>query len=122
MAKLVFCEDEAHIQKLFRIALRNSGHEIFLAADGVEGWALIEREQPDIVFTDISMPNCDGFQLVEELRRHAAFARVPVVFITAFDQHAERFEGYRLGAVDYLTKPFSPADLLEKIALLLQPQ
>ena len=120
MAKLVFCEDEAHIQKLIRVMLRNTNHEIFIASDGVEGMALIERERPDIVFTDVAMPNCGGFQMVEQLQKHPTLAQTPVVFVTAFGQYPERMEGYRLGAIDYLVKPFSPADLRSKIELLLQ--
>jgi DNA-binding response OmpR family regulator len=116
----VFCEDEAHIQRLIRVTLRHSGHDIFMAADGDEGWETILREQPDLIFTDVSMPHCDGFQLTEKLRHEAAFTQVPVVFLTAFGDQPERQEGYRLGAVDYLIKPFSPAALREKIASLVQ--
>jgi two-component system, OmpR family, response regulator ResD len=120
MAKIVFCEDEAYIQKLIRVTLRHSGHDLFMAADGEEGWVIIQREHPDMVFTDISMPHCDGYRLVEKIRQHDAFAQLPVVFLTAFGEQPERLEGFRLGAIEYLTKPFSPKTLRDKIALLAQ--
>ncbi len=122
MAKIVFCEDEASIQKLIRVMLRDSGHTIFMAADGEEGWSMIQQEHPDIVITDISMPHCDGYQLAEKIRGHETFAHLPVVFLTAFGGAPERLAGYELGAVEYLTKPFSPSALREKIESLIQAE
>jgi two-component system response regulator MtrA len=115
MAKIIFCEDEARIQKLIRVIMRSTDHEVFVAADGVEGLTLIERERPDIVFTDISMPDCDGFQLAEAMQANPALANIPLIFVTAFAQQPEREEGFRHGAVGYLIKPFSPTELREMI-------
>jgi CheY-like chemotaxis protein len=115
MAKIVFCEDEARIQKLIRVMLRSTGHEVFIASDGVEGLAIIKRERPDIVFTDISMPECDGFQLADELHKDTELANIPIIFVTAFTQRPAREEGFRHGAVGYLTKPFGAIELREKI-------
>lgn len=115
MAKIVFCEDEARIQKLIKVMLRATTHEVFVAADGVEGLALIERERPDIVFTDISMPDCNGFQLADAMQANPALATIPIIFVTAFAQQPEREEGFQHRAVGYLTKPFSPAELRDQI-------
>ncbi|HLX41382.1 MAG TPA: response regulator [Ktedonobacteraceae bacterium] len=120
MAKIVFCEDEVRIQKLIRAMLRSTSHEVFMALDGVEGLALIERENPDLIFTDISMPNCDGFQLAEAVKAQPLLAQIPLIFVTAFAQRTEIEEGYRRGAVSYLIKPFSPADLRTKIEAFIQ--
>ncbi|TMC23213.1 MAG: response regulator [Chloroflexi bacterium] len=68
MAKLLFCEDEELIQKLIHYALRKTGHELHFASDGNEGLALIENLRPDLIFTDISMPGCDGFQFADAVR------------------------------------------------------
>lgn len=115
MAKIVFCEDEEKIKKLIRITLRVTEHEIYIASDGVEGLELIEQTKPDLIFADISMPRCDGLQLVDTLKSRPHLAQIPVVFMTAFAQRTEIEEGYRRGAISYLVKPFSPADLREKI-------
>ena len=115
MAKIVFCEDEVRIQKLIRTMLRSTLHEVYIASDGIEGLAVIERERPDLIFTDISMPNCDGFQLADAVNVQPHLAQIPIIFITAFAQRAEIEEGYQHGAASYLIKPFSPADLRTKI-------
>ncbi len=115
MAKIVFCEDEVRIQKLIRTMLRSTTHEIYIASDGIEGLSLIECERPDLIFTDVSMPRCDGFQLSDAIKERPHLAQIPIIFVTAFAQRAEMEEGFRHGATSYLTKPFSPSDLRTKI-------
>ena|SRR2546425_5134908 len=119
MAKILFCEDEEKLQKLIRVMLRSSTHEVFIASDGIEGLELIERERPDIIFADISMPHCDGLQMADAIKARPHLADIPLVFVTAFAQRAEVEEGYRHGAVGYLIKPFSPAELRAKIEIFL---
>ena len=115
MAKIIFCEDEVRIQKLIRAVLRTTTHQITIVSDGGEGLELIERERPDVIFTDISMPNYDGFQLAQTIKARADLAHIPIVFVTAFAQQAEIEEAYRCGATGYLVKPFSPTELRAKI-------
>ncbi len=117
MSKIVFCEDEVRIQKVFRIMLRSTEHELYLASDGLEGLEVIERVRPDLIFTDISMPICDGYQLADAVKAQRHLAHIPIIFISAFAQRAEMEEGYRHGGVSYIVKPFSAADLYEKIEL-----
>ena len=66
MARLVFCEDDPTIQRVIQVALRATGHEVHLAADGAAGLALIERVRPDLIFTDLSMPEMDGYRLIPQ--------------------------------------------------------
>ena len=115
MAKIVFCEDEINIQKLVRVMLRSSNHELYIASDGVEGLKMIERVHPDLIFTDISMPGRDGYQLADELKARPKLSHIPIVFISAFAQRSMMNESYRHGAASYLTKPFSAVDLFDKI-------
>lgn len=115
MAKLVFCEDDPRIQKLIRVALRSTPHRLLIAGDGVEGLELIEREQPDVVFTDISMPGLDGLQLVDELKARPLLEHIPVVIVTASVQRYQMEEAYRHRIADYLRKPFRVNDLRAKI-------
>ena len=122
MASIVFCEDDPTIRRLIQVALRSLPHDVHLAADGREGLALIERERPNLVFTDVSMPELDGFQLLAALKAHPQLAEIPVIFVTASAQRVEIEEGRRHGAADYLTKPFSPVDLRAKIEQLLDSE
>jgi CheY-like chemotaxis protein len=121
MAKIVFCEDEELLQKLIRRICRSTAHEIYIASDGLEGLALIEQEHPDLIFTDISMPYCDGFQLADTVKAHPHLASIPIIFITGFAQKYDMEEGARHGAAGYLIKPFTIADLRETIAAALVP-
>ena len=117
MAKIVFCEDEIMIQKLLRVILRSANHELYIASDGAEGLELIERVRPDLIFTDIAMPVCNGYELADAVKAQPHLAHIPIIFVSARAQSSELKEGYRHGAVSYIVKPFSAADLHEKIAL-----
>lgn len=119
MAKIVFCEDEAFLQTLIRLIMRSTKHEIYIASDGIEGFALIERERPDLILTDISMPGLDGFQLADAIKAHSNLAAIPIIFMTAFAQRVDVEEGTIHGAMRYLLKPFSAADLRDVIEEVL---
>src|SRR5579859_3184907 len=116
MAKIVFCEDEKLLQKLFRVLLRSTEHEVYVASDGLEGLAIIEREHPDLILTDISMPRCDGFQLADAVKAHPSLAAIPIIFVTGFAQKHDMEEAARHGPIGYLIKPFAAADLRTAIA------
>jgi CheY-like chemotaxis protein len=121
MAKIVFCEDEVFLQKLIHLVLRSTDHKVYIASDGIEGLALIERERPDLILTDISMPGWDGFQLADAIRARPHLASIPIIFVTAFAQRVDVEEGALHGARGYLLKPFSAADLLTTIESALVP-
>lgn len=106
------------IQKLIRAALRSEPHELHLASSGDVGLALIRRELPDVIFTDVSMPGMDGYQLAGHLKADPRTAHIPIVFMTASVQRGERGEAARNGAVEVLLKPFSMADLRARLTAL----
>jgi len=116
VSKVVFCEDDPMIQKLIRAALRTEAHEVHLASSGDEGLELIRRELPDMVFTDVSMPGMDGFQLAGELRADPRTAHIPIVFMTASVQHEVREAARKHGAAEVLMKPFTMSDLRARLA------
>jgi CheY-like chemotaxis protein len=118
MAKIVFCDDSTLIQKMIQMALRSTEHEVYIASDGAEGLALIERERPALVFTDVSMPELDGFQLAEALKARPALAHIPVVFVTAAEE-AQVEQARARGAADFLIKPFNAVELRAKVDALL---
>lgn len=120
MAKIVFCEDEGFLQKLIHHIMRSTKHEIYIASNGLEGLALIERTHPDLILTDISMPDCDGFQLADAVKARPHLAAIPIIFVTAFAQRVDVEEGALHGAIGYLLKPFSAADLRATIEAALE--
>jgi CheY-like chemotaxis protein len=119
MATIVFCEDDPMIQKLVRAALRDSGHELHLANDGEEGLALIRRLRPDLVFSDVSMPKLDGYQLGDALRSSPDTAGIPLVFVTASVQRSQVEEAKQHGGRGVLPKPFTMAELRKRVTELL---
>ncbi len=121
MAKLIFCEDDALVQKMIRVMLRDTGHQISFASDGLAGLALIERERPDVVFSDVWMPGMNGLELCAALRARPALAHIPIVLITASVQREELANGFRHGATAIIKKPFSPAELRAVVARHTSP-
>jgi CheY-like chemotaxis protein len=119
MARIVFCEDDEMIQKLVRAALRDSGHELHLAADGEEGLALIRKVKPDVVFSDVSMPKLDGYQLGDALKASPDTAGIPLVFVTASVQRSQIAEAALHGGSGVLPKPFTMTELRRRVAELL---
>jgi adenylate cyclase len=119
VAKIVFCEDDPMIQKLIRAAMRGSGHEVHLAVDGEEGLALVRSVRPDLIFSDVSMPKLDGYQLGDALKASPDTAGIPLVFVTASVQRAQVAEAERHGGAGVLPKPFTMAELRRRVADLL---
>ena len=119
MGRLAWVEDDPQIRKLVQAALRASPHEVHFATNGREGLELVERVRPDIVFTDVSMPEMDGLKMVDAIRANPELAKTRIVFVTASMQR-EQVERYTArGAAAYIAKPFSPAELRAHIARLL---
>jgi len=116
---LVFCEDDLIIQKLIRLAMRALPHVVHIVDDGEDGLALIERERPAAVFTDMSMPRMDGLQLLDILQLREDLRSIPVVLMTASVQRAEIEDALHRGAADVLVKPFGPTELRAKVEEVL---
>ena len=98
--------------KGIRDVLEIGGYEVIPAVDGMQALARMERHQPDLIVADIMMPRMDGYELLSAVRANPKWLRIPFIFLTAKDQRIDVRFGKRLGAEDYLTKPFEPADLL----------
>jgi len=119
VGKVVFCEDDPMIQQLVRAAFRTSAHEVFIASDGIEALAIIERERPQVIFSDISMPGLDGLQLADRLQAVPETRDIPIVFMTAAVQRAQIDEAFQHHAAGVITKPFTMADLRARVAEFL---
>ena len=121
MGKVVFCEDDPMIQQLLRAAFKTSRHEVFIASDGLEGLEIIERERPQVVFSDVSMPRLDGLQLADRLHAGPGTAGIPIVFMTASVQRAQIDEAFQHHAAGVIIKPFTMAELRTRVAEFLDP-
>jgi DNA-binding response OmpR family regulator len=115
---VVVVEDDHHIAELVDLYLRNAGYRVLQAADAERGLALIQQERPALVLLDIGLPGpLDGLQACRELRKTND---VPVVIITARGDEVDRVLGLELGADDYVTKPFSPRELVARVRAVLR--
>ncbi len=118
MAKVLLVDDDRALLDALSLALENERHEIVTATDGIEGLAAAEREKPDVIVSDITMPGLDGFALCKRLRDRKI--DVPIVLLTSRDSEIDEALGLELGADDYVTKPFHTRILLARISALLR--
>ncbi|MGE8204546.1 response regulator transcription factor [Heyndrickxia sp. NPDC080065] len=117
MIHILVADDDAHIRELLVHTLQAEGYAVFEAADGKEASILLTKQQIHLAVVDVMMPNMDGWQLCEEIRKYYDF---PVILLTAKDQLADKERGFSVGTDDYLTKPFEPKELLFRIKALLR--
>src|SRR6476646_5911867 len=120
MARVLIAEDSLVVRSLLRRQLEDSGHVIIEAADGEEALALSRDEKPDVVLLDVEMPKLDGYEVLRAMQGDPELVEIPVVFLTARATTEDVVEGLRLGAHDYLRKPFEPAELLARVSAALR--
>lgn len=120
MSRILIIEDEVDIAELVALHLRREGHEPVLRHDGIEGLECAKSGVHDLILLDLMLPGMDGVRLFKELRRLPATRNTPVIMLTARAQAADRVAGLELGANDYLTKPFSPKELMLRVRNLLK--
>ncbi len=119
--KALVVDDEEHITELLKMGLSMSGFEVERAATGRGALDAIEKNRPDIVVLDVMLPDLSGFDVIKRLRQtEGAGARIPIIFLTARDTTADKIEGLRLGSDDYMTKPFSIEELIERVKAVLR--
>jgi two-component system, OmpR family, response regulator len=117
MINILVADDDTHIRELLKHYLQAEGFVVFEAADGEEASDCIIKRLIHLAVVDVMMPNKDGFQLCEEIRKYYDF---PVILLTAKDQLSDKEKGFSVGTDDYLTKPFEPKELLFRIKALLR--
>ncbi len=114
-------DDEEHITELIAMALGYNGFEVQRAASGRAALDAIAVRRPDLVLLDVMLPDLDGFEVARRLRQaEGAGTRVPIIFLTARDATVDKVEGLRLGSDDYVTKPFSIEELIERVKAVLR--
>ncbi|MFN2607658.1 MAG: response regulator transcription factor [Acidimicrobiales bacterium] len=118
--RVLVVDDDPVILELLRINFEIEGFDVVSAADGQEGLERATADQPDVVLSDIMMPRLDGLQLLARLKADPATAGLPVVLLSAKAQTAEVERGLALGADDYVTKPFDPLELLDRVTAAIE--
>lgn len=115
--KILIVDDDPRLRDLVRIALERAGFAVLTAADGRTALIHTNREAPDLIVLDIGLPEMDGFEVCRRIR---GGSEVPILFLTARDDEVDRILGLELGADDYVTKPFSPRELVARVRAILK--
>ncbi len=115
--KILIVDDEPQIVEICRDYLKAAGYETVAASNGLQGVSLSRREKPDLIVLDLMLPEMDGLDVCREIRRES---NVPIIMLTARVDETDKLIGLELGADDYITKPFSPRELVARIRVVLR--
>lgn len=119
MKRVLIADDERSLRLLVRATLESSEIEVVEAEDGEEALRLVQSQRLDLVLLDVQMPDLSGFDVCQQIKSDPGMARLPVIMLTAQSHAAARERGIQAGADEYLTKPFSPLQLLTLVESLL---
>ncbi len=119
MAHILIAEDERDIRELINFTLSFAGHTVTMAANGEEAVHLAQQVKPMLIMMDIRMPKMTGYEACAAMKQIESIKDIPVVFLTAKGQDEEVNTGYQVGALDYVLKPFSPDELVRRVAEIL---
>jgi two-component system, OmpR family, phosphate regulon response regulator PhoB len=119
-AHILIVEDEAALVELLRYNLEKEGYRVTVAVDGEEGLSAIEDSKPDLVILDWMLPLVSGLELCRQVRRKRATRTLPIIMLTARSEETDRIRGLEIGADDYITKPFSPSELMARVRAVLR--
>ena len=120
MKRILIIEDDRDIVELVRYNLANEGFSVSAASEGSAGLAAVKKSPPDLLVLDLMLPKLSGLEICKEIRRDAALNRLPILMLTARGDEADRVVGLEIGADDYVTKPFSPRELVARVKALLR--
>lgn len=119
MAKILIIEDEKDIRQLITFTLQYAGYQVVAGKDGEEALELVRKEKPDLVLMDVRMPKMDGYAACRIIKADKDTKHIPVAFLSAKGQDAEIEKGFEVGASDYLLKPFTPTELIDRVKSML---
>ena len=117
--KIVLAEDEPQIARLIEFKLKKEGYQVTWKENGKEALEAIKAEEPDLVILDVMMPVMDGYEVLRRLKEDENLKSIPVIMLTARAQEKDVVKGIDMGAEDYITKPFHPAELLARVKRIL---
>lgn len=117
MITILIIDDELNLLNLVEAYLKAENYTVYVSQDGVQGLAMFRRHHPDLVILDVMLPSMDGFEILQHIRRES---EVYVLMLTAKSEETDRVVGLTIGADDYLTKPFSPRELVARVKAILR--
>src|ERR1700687_1497807 len=118
--RVLIVEDDKDIVELVRYNLEKEGYQVAAASDGLAALAHVKKSAPDLVILDLMLPKLSGLEVCREVRRDVNLNRLPILMLTARGEEADRVVGLEIGADDYVTKPFSPRELVARVKALLR--
>ena len=117
--RILVVDDEADLTELISFNLREAGYDVEVACDGVKALTAARQTRPNLILLDLMLPELDGFAVCEILKRDPKTASIPVIMVTAWTSELSRIIGLSSGAVDYITKPFSPREMVNRVNQVL---
>jgi DNA-binding response OmpR family regulator len=117
--RILIVDDDAFIRRPLEFILREEGFAPVTAVNGEDGLAKLEGELPDLIVLDVMMPGMDGFTVCRRVRTDPRFASIPVILLTAKGQESDRERGFAAGATEFMSKPYSPSELLRRVREIL---
>ncbi|MBI4364783.1 MAG: response regulator [Candidatus Latescibacteria bacterium] len=117
--KILVVDDEIYIVHILDFSLGMEGYEVVTALDGEQALEKVKTEKPDLIVLDIMMPKLDGYEVCKSIKSNSATQNIPVILLSAKGRNVDQKMGFDVGADDYITKPFSPRKLVERINQLL---
>lgn len=117
---ILIVDDEASIRELLKFNLQKEGYHVLEAETGTDGLSIAKNEKPDLVVLDLMLPGLDGLEICRNLKSQQNTAGIPIIMLTAKNEEIDKIIGLELGADDYLTKPFSPRELVARIKAVLR--
>ena len=118
--RILIVEDEPGMIELLTVALEDEGYSISIANNGQQGLKKVDEESPDLIISDVMMPDMNGYDFCQQLRENPKTAAIPFIFLTAKKDVSDRVRGLNLGADDYLSKPFHVVEVVARIKTLMQ--
>ncbi|MEO1620155.1 MAG: response regulator transcription factor [Cyanobacteria bacterium J06632_3] len=119
VSKVLLVDDEPGLRESVQAYLEDSNFDVRVASNATEGWDLLQQDTPNVLISDIMMPQVDGYQFLKQVREDVRFQALPVVFLTARGMTSDRIQGYKAGADAYLSKPFDPEELVAIVNSLI---
>ncbi len=117
--KILVVDDEVNITQILEFSIGSEGYQVITASNGEEAIDVAKREQPNLIILDIMMPKIDGYEACRRIKANPLTKNIPVILLTAKGRDIDKRLGYEVGATDYIIKPFSPTQLIDRIQELL---
>jgi len=115
MSRIVVAEDDRAIARLIKFKLERGGYQVDVAEDGAQAVEAVNKAHPDLVLLDVMMPVLNGYQVLKKIKEDQGLRDIPVIMLTARGQEKDIVKGIEMGSLDYIVKPFRPAELLARV-------